>query len=881
MAVQPQTPFKEYTANGTTTVFPLDFDCENKDHLIVMIDDAETDNSTWSLNNKQVTFNAAPENGKKITLQRNTPYRRDRNYQAYDNSFRPDLVNKDFDWIWWKLQELGVANWLMKQYVDKKDDELKAFLLEEIRKQGVALDQLDEYYNYLMQRLAQIAVDKGWDASFVVDASGKTQQEINNFQKERFIFLEDFGAVEGGDNTTAFKNALLKAKELGGGVVTTNIKNHSITGQVIYFDDTIIDLRGATVNTSSNFCNALYNSARTEYAGHYGAEAYYRYQQALDAGVPFSKFEYSSAQGDLTVRVQNADGFAVGDTIMINNGYCDMWRVMESDAATNAHIWNRDDVPLWKCEFAVVKEVTGNTLALESKLKHNYPLVPITTGIFLNENALPEYANWNTPNVIRLGGASNVVFKNTHFKRDVASQNKMLHASLALNVKYENCSFAGLGYGAELTSCVDSAMINCTSKTEKFGLQIRRSYLSKFLSCKGHLLGNVDSSIILWEGCHDCVARDINTQSADGITGSNIGFYINTSWDCHAENITANNAESVVELSFSHDCTIHGVYGDNSTYLASDYCSRNNGYLNMHLRSIKDKSATVETTGLFSIRYANDLKYSDVKAEGIGKVLVIKSFGVYFKDITADGYALHAYDQVSTSYKPELEYLKTTDSSFDSVTFTTPDENIHNDRTVSLIRGLIHKYVYFANKANSKLIDVDIEGLDTASGLQLKNSPYTRVIRGSIGGTTQSIDFLVWGAPTVASSMIYIENTALTAPNKFKGYIDLWNYTESMSPLCKNIQYISDLSNYPQIALFSNKGGNGSTVWSPMPVSRNDVTWTFTERLQSAVHSVNTENKYIGKTVFNDVTGKFMMATGGTPTATWVATDNSASITPV
>lgn len=214
MAVQPQTPYKEYTANGATTVFPLDFDCENKDHLIVMLDDAETDNSTWSLNNKQVTFNAAPASGKKITLQRNTPYRRDRNYQAYDNSFRPGPVNDDFDWIWWKLQELGVADWILgnrinalKNYVDRKDDELKAYLMEEIRKQGVALDQLDEYYNYLMERLAQIAVDKGWDASFVVDASGKTQQEINNILKTQSVNIKQFeNALT--DFSLAYYNAL-------------------------------------------------------------------------------------------------------------------------------------------------------------------------------------------------------------------------------------------------------------------------------------------------------------------------------------------------------------------------------------------------------------------------------------------------------------------------------------------------------------------------------------------------------------------------------------------------------------------------------------------------------------------------------------------------
>ena len=118
-----------------------------------------------------MTFSTAPDAGKKITLKRNTPYSRTTSYQSYDNSFRPGPVNKDLDRLWLKLQELGVADWTLgnridalKNYVDDRDDELRAYLMEEIRKQGVALDQLDEYYNYLMERLAQIAVDKGWDS---------------------------------------------------------------------------------------------------------------------------------------------------------------------------------------------------------------------------------------------------------------------------------------------------------------------------------------------------------------------------------------------------------------------------------------------------------------------------------------------------------------------------------------------------------------------------------------------------------------------------------------------------------------------------------------------------------------------------------------------
>lgn len=206
MAVQPQTPYKEYTANGSTKSFSLEFDCDNQDHLIVLVDDVEAIVGTWSLSNGAVVFGNAPATGKKITVQRNTPFRRDGDFQSYDNSFRPGPVNKGFDWIWLKLQELGVADWILsnridalksyvnqqdgilqdnidslKNYVDDKDDELRNYLLNAIQEQGVALDQLEEYYSYLMQQLAQVAIDRGWAASFIVSADGSTQQEINDF----------------------------------------------------------------------------------------------------------------------------------------------------------------------------------------------------------------------------------------------------------------------------------------------------------------------------------------------------------------------------------------------------------------------------------------------------------------------------------------------------------------------------------------------------------------------------------------------------------------------------------------------------------------------------------------------------------------------------
>jgi len=73
MAVQEQTPYQEIIANGVTTSFVLDFDCENKDHLIVTKDGVEPPVGEWSLINGTVVFTTAPLNGALIVIQRNTP----------------------------------------------------------------------------------------------------------------------------------------------------------------------------------------------------------------------------------------------------------------------------------------------------------------------------------------------------------------------------------------------------------------------------------------------------------------------------------------------------------------------------------------------------------------------------------------------------------------------------------------------------------------------------------------------------------------------------------------------------------------------------------------------------------------------------------------
>ena len=258
MAVPEQTPYIEHTGNGATTSFALKFQCESKDHLIVLVDEIEPPIETWSLTGGNVVFTTAPAAGKKITLQRNTPFSRTTDYQSYNNSFRPPAVNKDFDWIWLKLQELGVADWILsnrindlrayvdkqdnvlqdnidslKNYVDDKDDELRNYLLSAIQEQGVALDQLEEYYSYLMQQLAQVAIDRGWAASFIVSADGSTQQQVNDrigntwYAKPLGYELNSRVMLNNGDivKSTVGGNTNNPNAEMTGWVLTSNVYN--------------------------------------------------------------------------------------------------------------------------------------------------------------------------------------------------------------------------------------------------------------------------------------------------------------------------------------------------------------------------------------------------------------------------------------------------------------------------------------------------------------------------------------------------------------------------------------------------------------------------------------------------------------------------------
>lgn len=192
MAVANQTPYKEYIGNGTTKIFPLEFDCDDADHLIVKVNDIEVPAlNNWSLNTNtgSVVFAIAPISQSKIILQRDTPLLRSTDYQTYNNSLRPQPVNNDFDKIWLKLQELGVTNWLtdtdiknLSAYVNSLNEETRDDFFNK-------LGNLEQNTNAMLQE----AVANGAVSALAI-TTVNTVTELNTLSKwdGRTVYVKDF-----------------------------------------------------------------------------------------------------------------------------------------------------------------------------------------------------------------------------------------------------------------------------------------------------------------------------------------------------------------------------------------------------------------------------------------------------------------------------------------------------------------------------------------------------------------------------------------------------------------------------------------------------------------------------------------------------------------
>lgn len=110
MSVPEQKPIVVYKANGSTTKFPITFDLHDTEQLFVVVNNEVPEVGAYTVLNKEVVFAVAPENGDEITVSRMTALEREIDYKSFNNSFRPQSLNWDFNKIWHVLQESNLID---------------------------------------------------------------------------------------------------------------------------------------------------------------------------------------------------------------------------------------------------------------------------------------------------------------------------------------------------------------------------------------------------------------------------------------------------------------------------------------------------------------------------------------------------------------------------------------------------------------------------------------------------------------------------------------------------------------------------------------------------------------------------------------------------
>ncbi|MEM9994672.1 MAG: hypothetical protein AAGE79_11145 [Acinetobacter pittii] len=167
--------FDQEDASGVSVKHQVGADFENVDESLYTVTINEDNLGGF------VTFYTAPEVGFQFYLAGETPVDQQLDITNYDN-FYPDAIERSLDKLTAILQEWAHSLGFEKLSREKALELLNLALQDQIRDQGLALDQIDAFAQDLANRLQNIVVERGWLAELIA-YDGGNQKQFNDFQK--------------------------------------------------------------------------------------------------------------------------------------------------------------------------------------------------------------------------------------------------------------------------------------------------------------------------------------------------------------------------------------------------------------------------------------------------------------------------------------------------------------------------------------------------------------------------------------------------------------------------------------------------------------------------------------------------------------------------
>lgn len=408
--------------------------------------------------------------------------------------------------------------------------------------------------------------------------------------------------------------------------------DYALTSNIIVTSGkTIKTINGAKVNVSNG------GAFVTE---HVSATQYY----ATTPDVPQIAITSDVASGATSIALADASGIAVGDSLILKNGYCDMWRVLESgDAGVQR---KAVDSPTYKSEIVKVLAVAGNVITT-SPINYDYPVTPTTYGYITNENNLPEYAGYNRPSVTKMQYKDITLDLDVYIPSTVT--NTVFHLSYVdgLTVSLRMTSKATIYKPILITMCDNLNLHDTRINGHKGGVvwiqETTRGVVSNFQA-------------IDWKGGHDTplcfmlmspiVASGISVSASEKQLNSS-AVYANTCDGGTITGVSARNTARVADVSFSRSIVVSDVTGKNCDFafgaFSSSSCKLSGAVVEGYC--FQNASTTIYTATLVYCSNTTNVSYSDitrVKDKGYGRIRVNGCVGLKMRDIVAPATHYHA-----------------------------------------------------------------------------------------------------------------------------------------------------------------------------------------------------------------------------------------------
>lgn len=341
--------------------------------------------------------------------------------------------------------------------------------------------------------------------------------------------------------------------------------------------------------------------------------------------------------GSTILKLQSTDGISIGDKLIIKNGYCDLWRVLETSSNPLLAVEKQP----YKSEIVTVTAVEVDSVSI-TRTKYDYPLTPVTYGFLSDENAISRYDGLTRPSVTK------ILFKNISLDIDVViheNQDKRIGLfcftdGISVSTRsFSNSSSSNTALNIRMSDNVEVQDIDSCNQLGQV-INIQETCRGSMSNLKAREWRGGSDSPFLAMLMSNISIDNVYVHSSEAHNDASAA-YINTCDGGSISNVNSNNTPKVVDFSFSRGIICNDLRGSNADFTAGGYCSVDcsindgviDGYCTINSESSIYRNSLVPSAYTLRNTYTNVRRIND---EGYGRVLLDNTSGLSMINVQAD-----------------------------------------------------------------------------------------------------------------------------------------------------------------------------------------------------------------------------------------------------